>query len=259
MTPDELHAHFLSLVDPAYKAFGDRLQPGVTDRLGVRTPLVRRTAAGILRTTGARAFLDAMLARGAFASQEALMTCEIVVGAAKDLTLEERLAYVDALLPYMTGWATCDLMGSAVKVFREKPAELLDYVASKLADENPWAVRVAEVWLLEHYRSPEWVPAALDLLEADGSRALPLAASGDYYLSMSLAWCLSMLAVGDLEAVCARMTRWREEGRLDDETLRRTVRKIRESFRFAPETKDAVSQRFAQSRAARSAGGPRRL
>lgn len=121
-------------------------------------PLVRRTAAGILRTTGARAFLDAMLARGAFASQEALMTCEIVAGAAKDLTLEERLAYVDALLPHMTGWATCDLMGSAVKVFREDPAGLLGYVASKLADENPWAVRVAEVWLLEHYRAPEWVP-----------------------------------------------------------------------------------------------------
>ena len=180
------------------------------------------------------------------------MTCEIVAGAARDLTRGERLAYVDALLPHMTGWATCDLMGSAVKVFREDPAGLLGYVASKLADENPWAVRVAEVWLLEHYRAPEWVPAALDLLEADGSRALPLAASGDYYLSMSLAWCLSMLAAGDLEAVCARMTRWREEGReesrLDDATLRRTVRKIRESFRFSPGTKDAVSQRFAPSR-----------
>lgn len=27
MTPDELHAHLLSLADPACKAFGDRLQP----------------------------------------------------------------------------------------------------------------------------------------------------------------------------------------------------------------------------------------
>ena len=78
MTPDELHAHLLSLADPACKAFGDRLQPGVTDRLGVRMPLVRRTAARILKTTGARAFLDAMLARGAFASQEALMTLSLI-------------------------------------------------------------------------------------------------------------------------------------------------------------------------------------
>ena len=41
MTPDELHDRLSTLADPACKAFGDSLQPGVTDRLGVRMPLVR--------------------------------------------------------------------------------------------------------------------------------------------------------------------------------------------------------------------------
>ena len=40
MTPDELHDRLSTLADPACKAFGDSLQPGVTDRLGVRMPLV---------------------------------------------------------------------------------------------------------------------------------------------------------------------------------------------------------------------------
>ena len=62
---------------------------------------------------------------------------------------------------------------------------------------------------------------------------------------MSLAWCLSMLATADLEAVCSRIESWRAEGRLDDVTLRRTVRKIRESLQFTKETKAAVSARFA--------------
>lgn len=48
------------------------------------------------------------------------------------------------------------------------------------------------------------------------------------------------------------MTRWREadakKAALTTQRFAEPVRKIRESFRFAPETKDAVSQRFAPSR-----------
>ena len=128
MTPDELHDRLSTLADPACKAFGDSLQPGVTDRLGVRMPLVRRVARDVMRTEDVRAFLNAMLAAGGFASQEALMVCVIVAGGAKALELEERLAFVDRLLPHMTGWAPCDLTGSAVKVFRENREELIGYV-----------------------------------------------------------------------------------------------------------------------------------
>ena len=77
MTPDELHDRLSTLADPACKAFGDSLQPGVTDRLGVRMPLVRRVARDVMRTEDVRAFLNAMLAAGGFASQEALMVCVI--------------------------------------------------------------------------------------------------------------------------------------------------------------------------------------
>ena len=244
MTPAELHALFVSLADPDYKVFGDRLQPGITDRLGVRMPAVRRVAKDLLKSPGARAFLDGMLAEGRFTSQEALMTCEIVAGSARDLTLEERLRYVDRLLPHMTGWATCDLMGSAVKVFREHPLELLPYISGKLASADRWTVRVAEVWLLEHYRFPEWVKPALGLLDAPESRALPLAASGDYYLSMSLAWCLSMLAVGDAQAAYDRMEAWRDAGRLDAKTIERTVRKIGDSYQFTPDEKQYAAARL---------------
>ena len=83
MTPDELHDRLSTLADPACKAFGDSLQPGVTDRLGVRMPLVRRVARDVMRTEDVRAFLNAMLATGGFASQEALMVCVIVAGGAR--------------------------------------------------------------------------------------------------------------------------------------------------------------------------------
>lgn len=246
LTPDAVDRALLAAADPAYKAFGDALQPGITDRIGVRMPVVRRLARDVVRGDVAR-YLDEALKRPC-ASQEALMVLEIVVGAAKGLAPSERLAYADRLLPQLNGWATCDLMGSALKLFREDLAGYLPYVEAKLADENPWIVRTAEVWLLEHYRTPEGLPLALAALDASSSRALPLAASGDYYLSMALAWCLSMLAVVDMEAVNDRIAAWRQTARLDDATLARTVRKIRESRQFTPEVKDAVGARWMPNR-----------
>ena len=50
MTPTNSHDRLSTLADPACKAFGDSLQPGVTDRLGVRMPLVRRVARDVMRT-----------------------------------------------------------------------------------------------------------------------------------------------------------------------------------------------------------------
>ena len=244
MTPDDLDAKLLFAVDPAYKAFGDKLQPGITDRLGVRMPTVRALVKEILKENPL-GYLEVVFERDRpFVSQEALMVATIVAGNLKHVPDDVYWANIDRLLPYMTGWATCDLMGSAVKRFRVNPSRYLPYLASKLASDNPWSVRTAEVWLLEHYRTEEGALMALAALDNPNARALTLAASGDYYLSMALAWCLSMLATVNPEAVYVQMEAWRKAGRLDDETCLRTVRKIRESLQFTRDAKDAVKRRF---------------
>ena len=245
MTPDELDYELMSAADPAYKVFGDKLQPGITDRLGVRMPKVRALAKEILKENP-QGFLDEIFKRDhPFASQEALMVATIVAGGLKRVPDDIYWQNIDRLFPYMTGWATCDLMGSAVKRIARDPAGYLAYLETKLASKNPWTVRVALVWLLTFYRTPTTLPMALSALDRASARALSMAASGDYYLSMALAWCLSMLATVEPEPVYQQMDAWRKAGRLDVETCRRTVRKIRESLQFTQEAKAAVSQRFA--------------
>ncbi|MBP3439368.1 MAG: DNA alkylation repair protein [Sutterella sp.] len=241
MTPDELLRRLYEAHDPAIKAFGDALQPGITNRIGVRMPAVRLIARDVMKDD-VRAFLKEALEPGVLDRQEAIMVAGIVIGAARGLRSEERLAYARRYLPLLDGWATCDLFGSALKVFREDRARYLPFIAGCLRSPDKWTVRTAEVWLLEHYREKDWVGEVLTLL--DEPRVLELAES-EYYLSMSLAWCLSMMyTVGP-----GKVADWMEErlavGRLDRETGRRTVRKIGESFRPSAEEKAAVKIRLA--------------
>ena len=241
MTPDELLRRLYEAHDLAIKVFGDALQPGISNRIGVRMPDVRRIARDAMKGD-VRAFLEAALEPGALGRQEAVMAVGIVIGAARGLGAEERLAYARRYLPLLDGWATCDLFGSALKVFREDRARYLPFIAGCLRSPDMWTVRTAEVWLLEHYREKDWVGEVLTLL--DEPRVLELAGS-EYYLSMSLAWCLSMMYTVGPGPVADWMEERLTDGRLDRETGRRTVSKIGESFRPSAEAKAAVRMRLA--------------
>ena len=170
------------------------------------------------------------------------MVTGIVIGLAKGLTSEERLGFVRRYLPNLDGWATCDLFGTSLKLLREDRGAYLGFVAECLRSDHIWTVRTAEVWLLEQYRDPEWIEAALRTLEEP--RVFDLAAR-EYYLSMSLAWCLSMMYTVGPGPVADSMEERLTDGRLDRETGRRTVRKIGESFRPSAEEKAAVRMRLA--------------
>ncbi|MFU0842612.1 MAG: hypothetical protein ACFWTZ_08425 [Burkholderia sp.] len=102
-------------------------------------------------------------------------------------------------------------------------------------------MRLAQNWILWNYREPEWIPKALRALEADHVLAL---ACDSYYLSMSLAWCASMLYTADGERCEQWLARLLKECRIDAATARRTVSKIRDSYQVGKAEKAALSERL---------------
>ena len=92
MTPEELHARLLTLADPACKAFGDSLQPGVTDRLGVRMPLVRRVARDVMRTEDVRALAPSVDAIAGAGCVCAFGNGEVIRASGEDFNVVDLLA-----------------------------------------------------------------------------------------------------------------------------------------------------------------------
>lgn len=240
-TPADMERRFAALSDERSRAFSASIQPGASGILGVPMPALRREVRPLLRADAARAYLAAALRPGAIRSQEGFFAAAIVAGRGRGLAAEERLAAAETLLPLVDGWARCDLLGSEIKVFREDRSRFWPTAEAFLRRPNPWAVRLAQNWILWNYCEPAWIPKALAALESDHVLAL---ARGGYYLSMSLAWCVSMLyaAQGD---PCGRwLRRLIESRRIDAATARRTLGKIRDSYRVSKADKAALCARL---------------
>ena len=248
----DLEKQLVSLVDPVYKRFGDSLQPGITNRLGVRMPEVRRLAQRILKDDPKGFLAEALDRPGLLTSQECVMTTAIVLGAA-NITAADRFTYLNALIPYLDGWATVDLTGGELKDFRSGAFQFNAYIAALLTDERPMAVRLGLVLLLTHRNAPEDLDTSLGLLS--GSVAYEMARD-NYLVSMGLAWLFATYAAVDPQKIEARLEADLRRGWLDVVTLARTLQKVRDSKRVPAPVKSRLTARFSERPARNASKSP---
>lgn len=97
-----------------YKAFHSRLMPTVDPDaiIGVRTPLLRQYAAELAKLANAEAFLRAVPHR----YYEENNLHGMLIERMRDY--RQTVHELDAFLPYVDNWATCDLMSP--KAFGKK-------------------------------------------------------------------------------------------------------------------------------------------
>ena len=133
------------------------------------------------------------------------------------------LAYLEAFLPYIDNWATCDQM--SLKCFKKSPEELLPHIREWIDSERTYAVRfgvgcLMEFFLDEHF-SPEY-PEMVSKIR-----------SGEYYVNMMTAWYFATALAKQYDAVLPYI----EQRRLDQWTHRKTIQKAIESYRVSDEHK----------------------
>ena len=208
-----------ALADPGYRLFQAKLMPGVDPEriLGVRTPALRALARELRDTPEAAAFLaelphryyDEMNLHGFLIAQ--LREFDAVVAA------------LDAFLPYVDNWATCDLLSP--KVFRRNRDRLAPEILRWIASDRLYAARFGLEMLMTHYLDEDFDPLWLE-------RAAEVR-SEEYYLNMMLAWLFATALAKQWDAALPYLT----EHRLDVWVHNKTIRKAIESYRITPEQK----------------------
>lgn len=209
----------MSLQDTGYKAFHSRLMPTVDpDRLiGVRTPAIRALAKELQGTPEAEAFVTALPHR--YYEENNLHGCLI-----DKLTHTKTLiAALDAFLPYVDNWATCDMLSP--KAFRRHEPEQLAAIHRWLDDAHPYTIRFGIKMLMDFY------------LEDDFDAAYPkrIAAirSEEYYVRMMVAWYFATALAKQYDAVLPYL----QQRRLEPWVHNKTIQKALESYRITPEQK----------------------
>lgn len=208
--------------DLQYREFQAKLMPTVDPEtvIGVRTPELRALAKAYAKTPESREFLKLLPHK----YYEENNLHGFLLETVKDYG--EAVQYVEAFLPYVDNWATCDLLSP--KAFRKHPPELRKQIRRWVEDAHTYTVRFGLGMLMNFYLDEGFQMEDLDL--AAGVRR------EEYYVKMMAAWYFATALAKQYDAALPYL----RQRRLDRWTHNKTIQKAVESYRITPEQKDEL-------------------
>ena len=207
-----LTAELCALRDERYADFLRRLLPTLPPEsiVGVRTPALRNMARRLAKDDdNATAFL-ADLPHHTF--EENQLHAFVI---ARERDFGRCLARVDAFLPYVDNWATCDQLSPAC--FGRHHADLLPHLRRWMASQHEYTVRFGIGMLLRHFLDADFRAEHLGWVTS--------IRRDEYYITMMQAWYLATALAKQWDATLPLVAT------LPQPLRRLTIRKACESFR----------------------------
>ncbi|NLB51510.1 MAG: DNA alkylation repair protein, partial [Syntrophomonadaceae bacterium] len=205
--------------DLKYKEFQCKLMPTVNPEtvIGVRTPELRKFAREFSQTPQAAEFLKIL--PHTYYEENNLQG--FLIERIKDY--DTAIAAVEAFLPYIDNWATCDLISP--KIFKKHLPELYKKINVWLKSSHTYTVRFGIGMLMSFYLDEEFKPEMLELVAGVRSQ--------EYYINMMIAWYFATALAKQYDAALPFL----QEQRLEKWTHNKTIQKAIESYRINDDVK----------------------
>ncbi len=206
--------------DSGYRDFHAALMPTIEKDtiIGVRTPALRKYAKSFAKSSEAEVFLKDLPHRYYEENNlHGFMLCEM-----KDM--ERCVSELEAFLPYIDNWATCDMLRP--KVFKKNPESLIPFVRKWLASGETYTMRYAIGMLLSYFLDEEFKPEYPELVASIDSE--------EYYVQMMQAWYFATALAKQWDAVIPFI----EQKRMSKWVHNKTIQKSVESYRITPSQKE---------------------
>lgn len=216
----EITEQIRALADPENAVFVSRLIPHIPPEqiLGCRTPPLRALAKSLgTESEAVQAFLQ-VLPHHYFDENQlhAFLISRI-------RHFPACIAAVEAFLPYVDNWATCDQLSPTV--FRKEAAQLVPYIERWMQSEHTYTVRFAVGMLMQHFLGELFDPVYPERIAA--------IRSDEYYINMEIAWYFATALAKQPETILPYLA----QRRLPEWVHKKTIQKCIESRRIPDETK----------------------
>jgi len=229
MNPTEstIQARLFALRDETYAAFTRKLIPNLAPEtvIGVRTPALRKLAKELMGAKGqgasesTTAFLQTLPHQTFDENQLHAFLIEQIAD------FDSALAAVEAFLPFVDNWATCDQLSP--KVFKKHLPALEEKITVWLSDGKPYTIRFAIGMLLAHFLDGDFKPEHLEWVAGIRSQ--------EYYVNMMIAWYFATALAKQYPAALPYI----EQRRLSPPfTHNKAIQKALESYRVSEEQKE---------------------
>ena len=206
----------LSMGEESYREFSSKLMPTVEKSkvIGIRIPILRKYAKSL---ENYEAFLQEL--PHTYFEENNLHAFLIE----REKNFDRCVEKLDAFLPYVDNWATCDSMKP--RVLRKEPEKLLVYIEKWINAKDVYAVRYAINLLMSFYLDELFDRKYLQMVAEVGSDA--------YYINMMRAWYFATALAKQYEEALPYV----ENRKLDAFTHQKTIQKAIESLRITKEQK----------------------
>lgn len=220
-----IRARLFEMQDVQYREFTAKLIPTVSPEriIGVRTPDLRKYAAELSRTEDAAAFLALLPHR----YHEENTLHGFLIGRIADY--DACVAALDAFLPYVDNWATCDSIRP--RCFKRNLSRLIGEIRRWMASEQTYTIRFGIEMLMCFYLGGAFDPVYLDWVAALRSE--------EYYVNMMIAWFFATALAKQWDAALPVI----EARRLDPWVHNKAIQKAVESYRIPADRKNLLRTR----------------
>lgn len=218
----EIRDRLFALQDPEYRLFQSKLMPTVDPArvIGVRIPDLRKLSRELAGTEQAAAFVRQL----PHDYYEENNLHGFLIASLRDYG--ETVAALEAFLPHVDNWATCDLLHP--RAFDKRPEALPDQLSRWLQSDRTYTVRFAMGMLMSLYLDEAFRPEYADWIAGIKSE--------EYYVNMMAAWYFATALAKRWDDVFPYLT----DHRLPVWTHNKAIQKAIESRRISPEQKQIL-------------------
>ena len=215
----DIRERLLSLADEKYKDFQSALMPTVEKNkvIGVRTPLIKKLAKELKNTSLAEEFLNDLPHK--YYEEDNLHA--FLLNEEKDLN--KAVSRLNAFLPFIDNWATCDAM--RIKAFEKDRAGAEKAAYNWLDRSGVYEKRFAIVTFMKLFTS--------EYFNAKQADEIAAVRSDEYYVNSAIAWYFATLLTKRYEDGLPYIA----QKRLDKTTHNLAIQKARESLAVPTEIK----------------------
>ena len=214
-----IRARLFEMQDLKYRDFTAKLTPTLEKEriIGVRTPELRKYAVELSKTEDAAAFMAAL----PHLYQEENNLHAFLIERIADY--DACVAALDAFLPYVDNWATCDSMSP--KCLKKQLPRLTGEIRRWMASDWVYTVRFGMGMLMRHFLDDAFDPAYLDWVAALRSE--------EYYINMMIAWFFATALAKQWDATLPFIVNCRLEPWVHNKAIQKAV----ESYRIPEDRK----------------------
>ncbi len=205
--------------DAGYKAFHEKLVPGVQNIQGVRIPIIRKIAKELVKEGD-----DSFFEQRSFDYYEEKMLYGFVIGNLK-LPFDQVAKHIIEFVPFIDNWAVCDSFCSSLKITVKNKDKMWRLLDRYFNSNEEYEIRFAVVMLMDYYLEPLYIDEVLTVLANINQEG--------YYVKMAIAWAVSSAFVKQREKTFQFLC----SDSLDPWTHNKALQKIRESYRVSKEDK----------------------